>query len=1228
MTPQNELEKILIRLQTKARLAWQMKSICISAVVLLISAVAARFLISDYAGTQTQFLSFFTMAFALAMVLSFYLGSKIYKTREDLAKFLEESSDDLNERLYTAMELIKEDRPLNIFEMELVKEVLRHKQETNWETKLIPIPLPRLRLMLFAAVFSFILSTFMASKQLAPIGFRTGVTTAELEEKPQIDAVFGGLEVEPGNTEIQKGRDLLVTSRFNEFVPATVELVKVQGKTQSSQTMKKGLGDPLFGATVLGIEEDFRYYLTLDFHGEKIKSDIFTVTVFEYPKLLTMDASLTYPEYLEKDNEVLEDVRSLNVPYGTKVDLTFKFNKDVKKAVLEGKNSKIELVPSSTDKSVMTFSNELKKSGKYILTVEDSQGRKNLYPEEVRINVYRNKAPKIKVTFPGKDMKVSPLAELDITAEISDDRKVLNWGIDYDFNGMEKSVSLGSSANIADAKTVALHHPFEFEKLGAQPNDLLSWKVWAEDTGDDGKVRRTFTDIYFIEIRFLEEIVREMQMQGEGQSQEQQQSEQLVEIQKQVISATWKQIQKLLYSEFDDKMAENVNVVVKAETELHPKILALKEKLPPNLHKYLDNAAVEVLKSVEHLKQSLVTREKADLEKALKTEQMALKNLISLNSKLKMLTKSQSQSQSSSRSQQQRQRLNMDEKKKPKYEAKKEAQKLKEEQRKEDREILNALKELAQRQLDLNKQIKDVMAALEQEKDPAKEEELERQLKRLREEQEQLARDLEKVQDRANEEKNRERLAEESKKLEEIRKQMKETADKLEKKERQQTVNAGRRAEKSLNELKEQVQKKTANEFEQEMRELKTEARELKDKLGDIKEETAKLGKEKPSLSGNAHKKELEGKLNESQNELSGLQEKIKQTIQESENSQAALANELYQALRDTNKKGTQGKLEESRQNLKGGQVKESARKTEAAEKDVNELAQAIDKAAEKVLGDEFEGLKKAKEELDKIRRQVSQQMNEGQQDGQQGEGKEQTEGQGQESQQAGKGEQGKGQESQQAGKGEGQNPSKQGKGQESQQAGKGEQGQGQQGEGKGEGQGEGKGEGQGEGKGESQQAGKGEGQGQGQESQQAGNQQGQMSQGQNQSGPTNSGGGNNPNHDGPINRQAEFREMVMELRNVEDMLQNQKLRQRVAGIRDKMRQMEMEKKRHSKKPEMGDIKEKLYSPLVELNKALEEEIDRLSDTEDKVRVDREPVPGKYKKQVQNYFDRLSSGDK
>ena len=1199
MKAQNELDKALSTLQNRVRLAWQMKSISIVAVVLLVGALLTQIFIKDFAGTQTQFLTFFISSFVILMGLSFYFSSRICRSRNDLVRIIESQNGDLDERLYTAMDLISENRDLNLFERELIREVLNHNNKTNWEFKLIPLSLPRLRVLLFASVFAFVLSTFMVSRQYA-VGSGDVIAGDTNEKFPQLEiGEFSGLEVEPGNTEVQKGRDLLITGRFNEYVPEVVELVKYIGKETVVVPMRKGLGDPLFGASVMNIEEGFEYSLRFNFHGRIIESDKFKVAVFEYPKLDKLDVALTYPEFLGKENETLEDVRSLNVPFGTKANFNFKFNNAVAKAFLEGKNEEITLESSPDNPLEMTLARELKKSGKYILKVEDEKGRKNLYPDEIRINVFRNKAPKIKVTFPGKDMKVSPLAELDITAEITDDREVLSWGIDYDFNGKNETVVLGNPDRSGDKKKASLLHSFAFETMKAQPNDLLSWRVWAEDTGDDGKVRRTFTDIYFIEIRFLEEIVREMQMSGEGQSQQQQQSEKLVELQKQVISATWKQIQKLLYAEFDKKMADDVNVIVKAENEIYPKILELKEKLPPPLHKYLDNAAKEVQNSIANLQKSLESREKEDLEKALKSEQMALKNLLSLNSKLKMMMRSESQSSSSSSSQQQRQRLNPDQKKKPKYEEKKQAEMEKEEQRQEDREILNALKELAQRQLDLNEQIKQVMAALEQEKDPAKEEELERQLKRLREEQEQLTRDVEELQDKTNEERNRERLAQENKQLEEIRKQMKETARKLEKNRLQETVNSGRRTEKALNELKEQVQKKTANEFEQEMRELKADARELQEQLNEIKDETKKLSKERPSLAGNNKKKELENKLNDSQTELSGLQEKIKETIQQSENSQAALANELYQALRDSNKQGTQGKLEESRQNLKGGQTKESARKTEEAEKDVKELAQAIDKAAEKVLGDEFEGLKKAKDELDRIRQQVARDMNKGQ-EGQQA----------QQNQQAGNGQEGKGQ---QAGKGQ------EGKGQQGQGQGEGQQGQSQQagkGQGQGEGQQAGKGGQEGQGQGEGQQAGKGQ-QGQG-----------QMNNNFSQTGATNSGGGNNPNHDGPLTAQAEFKEMISELRNVEDMLQNQKLRQRVAGIRDKMRRMEMEKKRHSKKPGSDEIREKLYSPLVELNKALEEEISRLSDTEDKVRLDREPVPARYKKQVQNYFDRLSSGEK
>jgi hypothetical protein len=81
------------------------------------------------------------------------------------------------------------------------------------------------------------------------------------------------------------------------------------------------------------------------------------------------------------------------------------------------------------------------------------------------------------------------------------------------------------------------------EDLGAQPDQLLSYYVWAEDIGPDGNPRRTTSDMFFAEVRPFDEIFREGQsMEGEaggGGQQSGGRMQKLAELQKQIISATW-----------------------------------------------------------------------------------------------------------------------------------------------------------------------------------------------------------------------------------------------------------------------------------------------------------------------------------------------------------------------------------------------------------------------------------------------------------------------------------------------------------------------------------------------------------------------------------------------------------------------------------------------------------------------------------------------------------------
>jgi hypothetical protein len=75
-------------------------------------------------------------------------------------------------------------------------------------------------------------------------------------------------------------------------------------------------------------------------------------------------------------------------------------------------------------------------------------------------------------------------------------------------------------------------------------DQVVSYFAWADDYGPDGQVRRTFSDMFFAEVRPFEEIYRADQSgQAESGEQNQQggnQNTRLAELQKQIVVATWK----------------------------------------------------------------------------------------------------------------------------------------------------------------------------------------------------------------------------------------------------------------------------------------------------------------------------------------------------------------------------------------------------------------------------------------------------------------------------------------------------------------------------------------------------------------------------------------------------------------------------------------------------------------------------------------------------------------
>ena len=299
---------------------------------------------------------------------------------------------------------------------------------------------------------------------------------------------------------------------------------------------------------------------------------------------------------------------------------------------------------------------------------------------------------------------------------------------------------------------------------------MLSYYFWAEDHAPDGGVRRTAGDMFFAEIRPFEEIFRQgeqptdEQMQQQQQQQQQgsqnaQQAEQLAELQKQIINATWKLIRREVLTKPSAKFTADTKLIAESQASAKEQAAALGEQLQdPRSKAYLDAALEQMDRALEELTKAGETPAIDRLQPALAAEQSAYQGLLKLRAREHEVVRGNRQQRGGgggggggNRSQQQLNQLELSQSEN-RYESERSAASQQNTQQqaaeRETRQVLNRLRELAQRQEDLNQQMKELQSALQEAKDEAQREELRRQLARLRDQQQQQLRDTDELRDR------------------------------------------------------------------------------------------------------------------------------------------------------------------------------------------------------------------------------------------------------------------------------------------------------------------------------------------------------------------------------------------------------------------------------------------------------------------------------------------------
>jgi hypothetical protein len=1043
----------------------------------------------------------------------------------DIARVIERKHPSLDALLLTAIEHEPEvDEPTGFLHERLIDRALAQAATQNWPVTVANKPYTRALVGAWIAMIAFLVTD--VALRLQSSHRKVEVVKSQIEEEAKPTEFKATLT--PGDTEIERGSRLIIEARFNGPVPADATLVvsEADGKERERLPMRLTVDEQVYGGMINKVERDTKYHV--EFADQK--SETHTITVFDFPALVRSDVIVTPPEYTKQPAKETKNTQKVTALEGSKIAWKIKVNKPlilasdtgapVRKDVspfaphltaaeLFGEDKTvIALTPSAADAMVLEGDLMAEKTQKYRLHLVDEAERGNKNPPWFTVTVQSNRLAKIEVVFPKRDLQVSSIQELPVEAKVSDDLGVTKSGAVFSINGNSKEI-IFKHAVTAPLKKQDVRAELALEKEHAEPRQLVSYYLWAEDTGPKGEVRRNMSDMFFADVRHFEDIFREAEAPPSEPGQPKAQSDKLVELVKQIVNATWKIIRDTNAGRVIEAATPDIDVV-------HQSVGIALEQVKEGMEKAEDTevkqALTEAWKSLkdaqEPLHQASSEKKRSPLNQALTFEQTALEWLHRAQSREHQVLR-QNSPPSAGQQANKNQIMDLELKQKEKrYEEEKAATEEQTAEQQENLQVLNRLKELARRQEALAEKMKELQNQLANAKTEEEKQELDNQLKRLQAEQEQLLSDLDDLKERMEKPDNAQNMAEAKEQLDQTREKVREAAEQLKDEKLADAANSATRAQRELEKMQEDFRQKTSKKFADEVKQIRQQARnaaENQKKISEVLENQKEAGSEIEKSMQNAAQSR---QVNEQQENVQKLLNSMRQLSEQAEQSEPLLHRNLYDTVRKAQTSGLEENLQETRDQLRYGTQAEAKDAERKAANAVDEFKKGVEKAAESVLGSESEALRVAKNELDKLIKEAQQQEAAGEgQKGQEGqktanagetnaaakEPKTGTEQQGKDGQSkdgktAEKGEQtGAGQQSGKDGQGKAQDPKMAGQGQQPGKEGEGapKPGQGKEGQGAGkDAQMAGKGQRPGE-KGQGGQQpnpdGKGEGQGEGQ---------------------------------------------------------------------------------------------------------------------------------------------------
>lgn len=923
------------------------------------------------------------------------------------ARMVERRFPELEGRLLAATDFpLPPERETPFIPRRLLDETLDHSHRQSWPRA---VPLSRLLAAQLAGGLSVALFLWLA------LGLPRLKPADRSEQLP-----YGEVQLTPGDVEMERGSALVVLARFGPPVPEAVELVAREADgTERRLSLTRALEDPMFGGTLAEVNRDLTYWL--EYGDWRTRS--YQVRVFERPRLVRSDIRLIYPAYTSLQPRLVEETRRATAVEGTRVEVRLRFNLPVARAEFLPIDGGEPIRLSQPDAAALEafWTNHLQHNAQFRLVLTDSAGRTNQEPPLFAFVALTNRPPELRLTFPRGDLRPSPIEEIEFRGTVRDDFGVEAHGLGWRLpDGSTRRITLGE--HLPGGEVHPFTHLLRLEEWALAPQQLLTWFAWADDRGPDGALRRTYSDLWFAEIRPFDEVFRRAANAASSSSsqpnegQPGNQSGRLAEIQKQIITATWRLLRETTTAAGqgpDDRYRQHAGVVRDSQqAALEQAGEAAAQSGDPGQQVFWEETLRRMQLALENLTAALDSPE--PLPQALESEQAAYQALLRLQEREYEVARrrqaGRSQRSQSSRQQlmqRQLQQLDLTDQA-DRYETERLAREPLTPERREQTEILNRLRELARRQEDINQQLRELQTALQSAEPEAERDELRRRLQRLQEAERRMLADLDRLQQRMQQARQSSQWADPQQRLQQARENLRRAAEAAAQGAASQALAAGARAQEQMEQAREDLRRQSASAFAADLRQMRRDIRHIAQRQAELGRRLEALdAPANRSLREDNQRERLQQELAGQQQQLTNLLAHVREVSDLAEGPEPLLARSLYDTLRnyvqqerthsrefreDLLARGllTRDLYERLLQAERGDQpvsvpltaemlergltahAREAARRARAG---IDTLRQGIEAAAEKVLGDDTQSLQLARSELDRLARELEQEL-------------------------------------------------------------------------------------------------------------------------------------------------------------------------------------------------------------------------------------------------------------